>query len=122
MSWANVLLNPFKVQQPFSSKVRSSMPASLQVACGVQTQICCQILCCMLADMGNGRAEEEWGHFADVILGWALDPSSVRGPGSPSPGLFKTFSMEGEPPTPGAPTDFTDAAWENLVNSNFHRC
>lgn len=72
---------------------------------------------------GSGRADQEWSSLADVILGWALDPSTVTGAGMPTPGLFKTLSVDGEPPTPGAPlTDASDAAWENLVNSDYHRC
>lgn len=71
---------------------------------------------------GSGRADQEWSSLADVILAWALSPSSITGAGLPTPGLFKTLSMEGEPPTPGAPNDSSDTAWENLFNSDFHRC
>lgn len=70
---------------------------------------------------GSGRADQEWSSLADVILAWALDPSSITGVGLPTPGLYKTLSMEGKPPTPGPPSDSSDTAWENLVNSDFHR-
>ena len=71
----------------------------------------------------NGHVEEEWAHFADLILGWALDPSTVTGPGIIPPGLFRGLSWDGEPPTPGAAaySASSDAAWENLVNSDYHR-
>lgn len=75
------------------------------------------------AGSANGHVKEEWAHFADLVLGWALDPSTVTGPGVHPPGLFRGLSGEGEPPTPGAPvySASSDAAWENLVNSDYHR-
>ncbi|KAL0039031.1 hypothetical protein WJX77_005730 [Trebouxia sp. C0004] len=71
----------------------------------------------------SGHVEEEWAQMADLILGWALDPAMVTAPGFNTPGLFKTLSGEGEPPTPGAPvySSSSDAAWENLVTSDYHR-
>ena len=71
----------------------------------------------------NGHVQEEWAHFADLVLGWALDPSTVTGPEINAPGLFRGLSGEGEPPTPGAPvySASSDAAWENLTNSDYHR-
>ncbi len=71
----------------------------------------------------SGHVEEEWAQLADLILGWALGPATVTAPGFNTPSLFKTLSGEGEPPTPGAPvySSSSDAAWENLVNSDYHR-
>ena len=71
----------------------------------------------------SGHVEEDWAQLADLILGWALGPATVTAPGFNTPSLFKTLSGEGEPPTPGAPvySSSSDAAWENLVNSDYHR-
>ena len=71
-----------------------------------------------------GQVEQEWAQFADLILGWAVNPATLAAPGGVNtPGLFKSLSGEGEPPTPGAPTysSSSDAAWETLVSSEYHR-
>ncbi|KAL3147502.1 hypothetical protein ABBQ38_014558 [Trebouxia sp. C0009 RCD-2024] len=77
----------------------------------------------LLPGSANGHVKEEWAHFADLVLGWALDSTTVTGPEVNAPGLFRGLSGEGEPPTPGAPvySASSDAVWENLINSDYHR-